>query len=81
MVGRTSVINQSKGIKQSMSITPNKRMVYIWPENLHYYDNLANKSEIINKHLAELQNQLPGQTDIETELEKKLKRLNEQPAA
>lgn len=55
-------------------------MIYIWPENLHFYDNLQNKSEVINAHLAELQHQLPGQTDIETELEKKLKRIDEQLA-
>jgi hypothetical protein len=64
-----------------MSNTPNKRMIYIWPENLHFYDQLENKSEIINKHLAEMQNQLPGQTDIESELAKKLKRIDEQSAA
>lgn len=61
--------------------TPNKRMIYIWPENLHYYDNLPNKSELINKHLADMQNQLPGQLDIETELEKKLKRIDERATA
>lgn len=60
-----------------MNTNPNKRMIYIWPENLAYYDNLKNKSEIINKHLSELRGQLPGQLDIETELEKKLKRLDE----
>jgi hypothetical protein len=56
-------------------------MIYIWPENLHFYDQLENKSEIINKHLAAMQNQLPGQTDIESELAKKLKRIDEQSAA
>lgn len=64
-----------------MSNTPNKRMIYIWPENMHFYDNLANKSEVINKHLAEMQNQLPGQTDIESSLEKKLKQIDERAAA
>lgn len=47
---------------------------------MHFYDGLPNKSEMINNYLASLRNQLPGQTDIETELEKKLKRLDEQPA-
>ena len=63
-----------------MSKNPNKRMIYIWPENMHFYDNLKNKSEILNRHLSELQGQLPGQTHIETALEKKLKALDEQPA-
>ena len=60
-----------------MSANPNKRIVYIWPENLHYWETLANKSEVVNKHLASLQSQLPGQTDIESELQKKLKRIDE----
>lgn len=61
--------------------TANKRMIYIWPENLHYYDQLKNKSELLNKALAEAQNQLPGQTDIQTSLQKKLDRLDVRPTA
>jgi Arc/MetJ-type ribon-helix-helix transcriptional regulator len=56
-------------------------MIYVWPENLHFYDTLKNKSEVINAHLTDLQHQLPGQTDIETELEKKLKQIDERTAA
>lgn len=59
-----------------MSQNPNKRIVYIWPENLHYWENLANKSETVNKYLSGLQKQIPGQTDIETQLQKKLKDID-----
>jgi len=60
-----------------MSKNPNKRIVYIWPENLHYWENMPNKSETVNRHLASLQKQIPGQTHIETEIEKKLKAIDE----
>ncbi len=26
----------------------NKRQIYIWPENLEFYDELKNKSKLIN---------------------------------
>lgn len=31
----------------------NKRMVYIWDENLDFYDGLDNKSDTINQFLQE----------------------------
>ena len=52
-----------------------KRMIYIWEENVKYYDHLDNKSDLINKFL--ISRQIPKQLDIETELEKKLRRIDE----
>lgn len=59
-----------------MSNTPNKRMIYIWPENLEFYDGLKNKSEVINQQLNEMQKNIPEQLDIETELQRKLKQID-----
>lgn len=59
-----------------MSNTPNKRMIYIWPENLEFYDALKNKSEIVNQQLAHMRDNVPEQLDIETELERKLAQID-----
>lgn len=57
----------------SMSATPNKRMIYIWPENLEFYDGLDNKSDLINRVLMQMQHEpVPEQLDIEVELKRKL---------
>ena len=53
-----------------------KRIVYIWPENLEFWLSLDNKSEIVNKHLANLKAELPGQTDISTSLQDKLRAID-----
>lgn len=33
-----------------------KRMIYIWGDNLEFYDKLENKSEFINQKIAEERN-------------------------
>jgi hypothetical protein len=30
-----------------------KRMIYVWPENVEYYDSLPNKSDFINEMLKQ----------------------------
>lgn len=47
---------------------PNKRMIYIRPENLQFYNSLEKKSELINDFLQSLQE--PEQLDIVTETDK-----------
>lgn len=33
-------------------MSKNKRMVYIWDENVSYYDSLENKSDFVNRQIA-----------------------------
>lgn len=33
-------------------MSKNKRMIYIWDENLEFYDSLQNKSDFINRLMA-----------------------------
>lgn len=45
-------------------MSSNKRMVYIQPENLEFYDSLENKSDFINGALKTAR--LGGVTDLKT---------------
>lgn len=54
-------------------------MIYIWDENVDFYDGMLNKSDIINRYLTELRN--PVQLDIETELQKKLREIDERSSS
>ena len=53
----------------------NKRMIYIWDENLEYYDSLQNKSDVINNILQNLVVDAEGSTlDVIAE---KLRKIDE----
>lgn len=39
-----------------------KRMIYVWEENLEFYDSLENKSDFINRKIAEAK-RLEGHKD------------------
>lgn len=48
-----------------MSDSKSKRMVYIWEENLDFYDSLENKSDFINRCIQEAQSKVTNQSNIE----------------
>ena len=49
---------------------PNKRMIYIRPANLEFYDSIKKKSKLINEFLEALQQEQNKQLDIVEETEK-----------
>lgn len=60
----------------SLSMSKNKRMIYIYDENVAKYDALENKAEWVNSHLKELpavhiepdENQVPLVNDFEEKI-------------
>lgn len=60
----------------SLSMRKNKRMIYIYDENVAKYDALENKAEWVNSHLKELpavhiepdENQVPLVNDFEEKI-------------
>lgn len=59
-----------------MDNTQNRRIIYIWPENVEFYNSLQNKSEVINRYLMQLQSENSEQLDIEEELQRKLNHID-----
>lgn len=60
----------------------NKRMIYIYDDNIKTYDSIENKSEWINAHLRELK--MGEQLDIEVEVnrfEQKIREMHERSRA
>lgn len=49
---------------------PNKRMIYIRPKNLEFYDSIKKKSKLINEFLEALQEDQGKQLDIVEETAK-----------
>lgn len=42
---------------------PNKRMFYLWPENVEFYEALENKSDFINQAIKEAKRQETAKMD------------------
>lgn len=55
----------------------NKRMIYLWDENLEFYDSLTNKSGLLNLYIEKLRSEeTPEVEDKGSEFDEKLKRLD-----
>lgn len=47
----------------------NRKLIYIWNENLEFYDSIKNKSDLINRYLKELKDGGKPKTALEKDLE------------
>jgi hypothetical protein len=60
-------------------MSKNKRMIYIWDENVEFYDSLTNKSDFINRRISESRDIVLSEVDFRDKQDAWKKDQNEQP--